>query len=177
MDPASTTAAPPVVAWHAASAREAGSQLGVGLGGLDGAEAERRLRAVGSNVIHARRGEPAVRVLVRQLTSPLIVVLLGAGVMALALGELADGVVVLAVVVVNTAIGFAAGVARGPVDPGARRDAGRATRRSSATGVAQHDRRSRRRARRPRRRWRPGDRVPPTRASSPHEGSRSTSRR
>ena len=106
MDPASTTAAPPVVAWHAASAREAGSQLGVGLGGLDGAEAERRLRAVGSNVIHARRGEPAVRVLVRQLSSPLIVVLLVAGVVAIALGDYVDGVVVLAVVAVNTAIGF-----------------------------------------------------------------------
>ena len=106
MDPASTTAAPPVVAWHAASAREAGSRLGVGLGGLDGAEAERRLRAVGSNVIHARRGEPAVRVLVRQLSSPLIVVLLVAGVVAIALGDYVDGLVVLAVVAVNTAIGF-----------------------------------------------------------------------
>ena len=106
MDPASTTAAPPVVAWHAASAHEAGSRLGAGLGGLDGAEAERRLRAAGPNVIPARAGEPAVRVLVRQLSSPLIVVLLVAGVVAIALGDYVDGLVVLAVVAVNTAIGF-----------------------------------------------------------------------
>ena len=96
-------------------AREAGSRLGVGLGGLDGAEAERRLRAVGSNVTGARGGEPAVRVLVRQLSNPLIVVLLVSGVVAIALGDYVDGAVVLGVVAANTADRVPPGVARGPV--------------------------------------------------------------
>jgi calcium-translocating P-type ATPase len=42
----------------------------------------------------------------RQLSSPLILVLIASGVVALALGEMADGAVVLAVVAANSVIGF-----------------------------------------------------------------------
>ena len=52
------------------------------------------------------RPEPVAVLLWRQLSSPLIVVLIASGTLALALGEVADGAVVLAVVVANSAIGF-----------------------------------------------------------------------
>ena len=52
------------------------------------------------------RPEPARVLLWRQLSSPLILVLIASGAVALALGEIADGAVVLAVVVANSAIGF-----------------------------------------------------------------------
>jgi calcium-translocating P-type ATPase len=52
------------------------------------------------------RPEPASVLLWRQLSSPLILVLIASGVVALALGELTDGAVVLAVVIANSAIGF-----------------------------------------------------------------------
>jgi magnesium-transporting ATPase (P-type) len=52
------------------------------------------------------RPEPVAVLLWRQLSSPLILVLIASGVVALALGEMADGAVVLAVVAANSAIGF-----------------------------------------------------------------------
>ena len=65
----------------------------------------------------------------RQLASPLIVVLLAAGAVALALGEIADGAVVLAVVVANSVDRVRPGVARRPCDPGARARSSRSGRR------------------------------------------------
>jgi calcium-translocating P-type ATPase len=93
--------------WHALAGPDALAAQGSAPDGLSGAEAAARLAAAGPNRIAPARGEPAVAVLWRQLSSPLIVVLVVAGALALALGELTDGAVVLAVVAANAAIGFA----------------------------------------------------------------------
>ena len=74
--------------------------------GLSSAEARARLQRVGPNRIAPMRPEPARELLWRQLSSPLIVVLIASGAIALALGEAADGAVVLAVVAANSVIGF-----------------------------------------------------------------------
>jgi Ca2+-transporting ATPase len=75
------------------------------LAGLTGAQAAQRLRAVGPN-----RPPPQPRrgLLARvggQLRDPMILLLLGALVVVLALGDLSDGVIIVAVIVLNTAIG------------------------------------------------------------------------
>jgi magnesium-transporting ATPase (P-type) len=106
-----TTSSPPTpgpaaTAWHALSAEEALARAGSGRDGLDEAEAARRLAADGPNVLPRAAGEGPWRILWRQLDSPLILVLIGAAVVAALLGERTDAAVVGAVVVVNTLVGF-----------------------------------------------------------------------
>ena len=92
--------------WHALDGEDALAAVESRAGGLSTAEAAARLERFGPNRIAPMRPEPATVLLWRQLSSPLILVLIASGVVALALGEIADGAVVLAVVVANGAIGF-----------------------------------------------------------------------
>ena len=73
-------------------------------GGLSQEEAARRLAEVGPNEVRPRP-VPWSRRLLRQLTDPLILVLVAAGALTLATGDLPDFVVISFVVVVNTLIG------------------------------------------------------------------------
>ena len=76
-------------------------------GGLSADEASRRLRRYGPNRLPEARGPSAAALLLRQVASPLMYALIAAAAVAIALGELEDGLVVLAVVVLNSLIGFA----------------------------------------------------------------------
>ncbi|MEX2024251.1 MAG: HAD-IC family P-type ATPase [Thermoleophilaceae bacterium] len=74
--------------------------------GLDEAEAQRRLERLGPNALPAaRRQGPLVR-LALQFHHPLIYILLGASAVTVAVGEPVDAAVILAVVLLNAAIGF-----------------------------------------------------------------------
>jgi calcium-translocating P-type ATPase len=99
---------PPLLAEraHAAPVADILSEQGSGLAGLSHAEAAARLREQGPNVTPTAPRDRAVDLVLRQVRSPLIVVLIVAGLLALALGDGVDGAVVLAVVVANTLIGF-----------------------------------------------------------------------
>jgi calcium-translocating P-type ATPase len=97
----------PDLRWHALDGDDVLERVGSARDGLPDAEAAARLAREGPNRVAPTRPEPITALLLRQLSSPLILVLLAAGAAALALGEIADGVVVLAVVVANGAIGFA----------------------------------------------------------------------
>lgn len=73
--------------------------------GLDAAEATTRLRTDGPNTVAPPpRRQLAVRVL-RQLTDPLVALLLAAAVVTTALGDYPDTAVIVLVVLVNTVIG------------------------------------------------------------------------
>jgi len=74
--------------------------------GLTGADAQQRLRRFGLNEIQRQPGPSWAMVLLRQVKSPLIYALGISAAVALVLGEVANGAVVLAVVVLNAAIGF-----------------------------------------------------------------------
>ena len=74
--------------------------------GLGSEEAKRRLEEFGPNVLDRGSGEGVWKILWRQVNTPLIWVLLASSVLALILGETVDAFVVLAVVVLNTIIGF-----------------------------------------------------------------------
>ncbi len=98
---------PAGVAWHATPADEVLTRLESRPGGLTTVEAERRLGEHGPNALTRQRGPSAWQVLLRQCTSPLIYALLASAAVAFALGDVPDGTVVLAVVVLNALIGFA----------------------------------------------------------------------
>ena len=91
--------------WHAQPREAVLERLGVGGEGLTAAEARERLARHGPNELPAARPPSLLALAAGQLTSPLMYALVAAGVLAILLGEFEDGLVVLAVVVLNTAIG------------------------------------------------------------------------
>ncbi len=98
-----------VAAPHALSVDEVLSQLQVDPGvGLTEAEVVRRRGVHGRNELGAAsRGVPLWRLLWRQLASAVVVLLLGAAVIGLAVGEVVEAVAILVVLVVNAIVGFA----------------------------------------------------------------------
>ncbi len=74
--------------------------------GLSAAEAQRRLDETGPNRLPRPQGPSIATLLWRQVKSPLVLVLVATGLLAIALGKTTDGLVVLGVVFVNTLIGF-----------------------------------------------------------------------
>jgi calcium-translocating P-type ATPase len=109
--PVQTAAAPKAAAedrtWHALTPDEALTRLATDGCGLTADEAGARLARHGPNRLPRTTGPSALALLARQVASPIMwALLLSAGV-ALLLGEIEDGLVVLAVVVLNSLIGFA----------------------------------------------------------------------
>ena len=97
---------PDVAQWHALGPEEAIRELRTSPTGLTDEEARSRLEVVGPNLIQQVRGASALEILWRQVSEPMIYVLLGSGLLALAMGKTVDGLVVLGVVAVNSLIGF-----------------------------------------------------------------------
>jgi len=101
-EPAATPPAP----WHSRSVADVQAALATGPAGLSAAEASARLQALGPNrLAEAARAGPLARFL-RQFQNLLIYVLLAAAAVTAALGHLVDTGVILAVVLVNSIIGF-----------------------------------------------------------------------
>lgn len=74
--------------------------------GLASDEAARRLARDGPNrvdVQHRRRG---LRLLLAQFTSPIILILTAATVVSMALGDVEDGAIILAIILASGALGF-----------------------------------------------------------------------
>ena len=95
-----------VSAWHAEPAGEVLAALGTGLDGLAPADAHARRQRFGPNRLEAARKRSEILRFLAQFNSLLIYVLLAAAALAFAIGEIADGVVVLAVVLLNALIGY-----------------------------------------------------------------------
>jgi len=74
--------------------------------GLSGGEARRRLLARGPNELVAARARPWWKMLARQFTDLMIVVLVGAAVISGLIGELRDTLVIVVIVLLNAAVGF-----------------------------------------------------------------------
>jgi magnesium-transporting ATPase (P-type) len=94
------------VEWHSLSAAEVQSRLGATVSsGLASREAASRLTSFGPNALPERQATSLATLFFHQFKSPLIYLLLGASVLAFALGERGDALVILAVVFLNSVIG------------------------------------------------------------------------
>jgi len=94
-------------AWHALEVQSALAILGSSEDqGLPSAEVQERLARHGHNLLQARRGSGLLALLWRQVNNPVVYLLLGSAMLAVALGKVLDGLVVVGAVVVNTIIGF-----------------------------------------------------------------------
>jgi Ca2+-transporting ATPase len=98
---------PTTPAWHCLSAEEAARRLGTSVAqGLASAEAARRLSLHGRNEIREAQRRSVARMLAGQFTDFMILVLVAAAVIAGAIGEPADALAILAIVLLNGAVGF-----------------------------------------------------------------------
>lgn len=94
-------------AWHASSPEAVAAELRTDLGrGLDGAEAAARLAQRGPNRIEEQRRSTWPEVLARQFLDVLVGILAVAAAVAFLLGDTIDGLTILAIVVLNGALGF-----------------------------------------------------------------------
>ena len=101
------TSAAETVAWHALTADEVAQRLAARLDtGLDGAEAASRLEEHGPNKLPLGKKQSAFMRFVQQFNNVLVYVLIGAGVLKLALGLWLDASIILAVVFLNSLLGF-----------------------------------------------------------------------
>ncbi len=92
--------------WHKLSPDEALTTLRSKSDGLDQAEAVHRQTQHGLNVLLGKSKPPALLVFTKQFLSPLIYVLLAAAIISLVVGHYIDAVVILAVLMLNAAIGY-----------------------------------------------------------------------
>jgi len=74
--------------------------------GLDPADVEVRLKQYGLNALEAQRQATALGLFLSQFKSPLVLILIGAAIVSAILGEWTDAVIVLAVVLGSTMLGF-----------------------------------------------------------------------
>jgi magnesium-transporting ATPase (P-type) len=94
-------------AWHAVPAADALTRHGVDPDqGLAEEEAAARLQRHGPNRLREQAGRSALARFLSQLTEPLVLVLIGAGIVTSALGEWIDSAVIFGVVMVNAVIGY-----------------------------------------------------------------------
>jgi Ca2+-transporting ATPase len=101
------TPSPTPPAWHALAAEQVAAALGCDpAGGLSAATAAERLARHGPNRLAERPPRPAWRKFLDQFRSMLVLILLGAAVVAGLLGDFRDAAVIAVVVLLNATLGF-----------------------------------------------------------------------
>ena len=92
--------------WHDRESDQVLEKLDAPEDGLSSGEAEKRLEREGHNAIGGKKEVKWWRVLLNQFQSPLVYVLLVALVITLSIQSYADAIVIAAVLVINTVVGF-----------------------------------------------------------------------
>jgi len=92
--------------WHALSINEVFKKIKTNERGLTEKEVEKRLKEFGLNKLPEQKRMPAVKIFLNQFTSPLIYILIIAGIVTLVLQDWTDSVVIFAAVFLNAIVGF-----------------------------------------------------------------------
>lgn len=94
------------IPWYQLEIEAIFSTLETSSTGLSSKSAHQRLIEYGRNELPQKAPESVLSIFFRQINNPLIYVLLASSLLALAMGEVTDGLVVAGVVIVNALIGF-----------------------------------------------------------------------
>lgn len=100
-----TPAAAPAVFCHL-SENEALHLVDANENGLSAADAKSRLKRYGPNTVNAARPGSALRLFVSQFKSPVTLLLVAAALLSAGLGDVADTVIILAIVMISSCLGF-----------------------------------------------------------------------
>ena len=92
--------------WHALDISQAMDRIGSSREGISEQSADERRERYGRNVLEEQKGVSPFTLILKQLKSPLIYLLVGAAVVSVIPGHYADAVVIGAVIVLNTLLGF-----------------------------------------------------------------------
>ncbi|MFW6201767.1 MAG: cation-translocating P-type ATPase [Gemmatimonadota bacterium] len=92
--------------WHALTPEQTLAALQTSADGISDAEAEARRARHGPNVLRARKPRSAWRILLDQLRSVVVILLAVAAAVAYLVGDPLDAAAILAVLVINTVLGF-----------------------------------------------------------------------
>ena len=92
--------------WHSFSIKKTFTELNSGSEGLKEEEAEKRLKKYGYNKIPEKKSFSKIKIFLEQLKSPLVYILLIAGIITFILKEYADSIIILIAVFLNTIIGY-----------------------------------------------------------------------
>ena len=93
--------------WHTTEINKVFQELGSSLSGLSPDEAASRLSLFGLNDITGKRGRSPLAMLMSQFTDLLIIILIASALLAAFIGDLKDAIPIIAIVIINAAIGFA----------------------------------------------------------------------
>ena len=102
----SKPAAVPAAAWWSLAVDAAANSIGTGTAGLSQAEATQRLQRYGPNTLQAGGRSGPLVLLLRQLGSPIVLILIVAALLSFALGDASDGLIILAIVGTSGVLGF-----------------------------------------------------------------------
>jgi P-type Ca2+ transporter type 2C len=91
--------------WHALAGDDILERLETSPHGLAHEEAQRRLDVYGRNLLPTRKPPTMWQIILHQVASPLIYILIGAGVVAIVLQDYRDAAFIFAVILLNTSIG------------------------------------------------------------------------
>jgi Ca2+-transporting ATPase len=93
--------------WYSLAREDVLSQLNTDLdAGLNEQEAHNRLQQVGKNELPQEQGTSLLQLLIGQFTEVMVLVLLVAAVVSVVIGDTKDAVVIMAIVILNAALGF-----------------------------------------------------------------------
>src|SRR4030042_6238318 len=92
--------------WHSLEAEEVLDKLNSNENGLGEKEAKKRLAEFGLNKLSEEKPVSKLKIFFKQFKSPLVYILVLAGLITLILGENTDPIVIFGAVILNTAIGF-----------------------------------------------------------------------
>lgn len=92
--------------WYQLESDAVLSELQSTSAGLTSTEAQKRLTQYGPNELVERAGRQPLEIIIEQLKEPLVVILILAALVSLVLGEIAEVIVILTIVVLNAIIGF-----------------------------------------------------------------------
>jgi len=93
--------------WHTMEPEDIYSSLETGENGLSDAEAEKRLREHGKNMLKEKKKKTLLGRFLLQFKDVMVLVLLAAAIIAGLLGELTDSIIILSIVIINAVIGVA----------------------------------------------------------------------
>lgn len=95
-----------MIVWHLKSIEESFAELRTSRGGLSAETARKLLAEIGPNEIQEMARRTPLAMLFAQFTDLMILILLGAAVLAAVIGDMGDAMPIIAIVVLNAVIGF-----------------------------------------------------------------------
>jgi Mg2+-importing ATPase len=91
----------PDASWWAPSVEQAAQAIGSSTEGLSADEAATRLRRYGPNTLEAEKSSRLGSLLLRQISSPIVIVLIAAAILSFVIGDTTDSIIILFIVIAS----------------------------------------------------------------------------